>query len=527
MEFKGRILLIQSIAAIFIALCCVLITLFAINSVLTNDKFHESHNIATAIALNPDIAKATKNTNVAKLDELLRKKKYPLAVDFIVIAGKDGKRLFHTDPKKEGGYIQDKNFSAVLNGQVITKVRQGLSGLTINTRMPIYYNNTIVGVASVGFLQQHVDNLIYLYLFQAALVIIILLLLMLYGSNWFSNYIQKKLSGMSPSQIAQAYQLRKGILNSVAEGVIAVDIHGITMVINHQATKILGIEKAKEELFGKPITQYCYPSEFFSPKLGEETIAETTININGETLLASRTIMEDADNIIGYVVSFRRRNATAILQLMANQIAKERDDLRAITHEYANNVAVVSGMLEMGLVDKAKAFIHKESHALQEDISQLTTNFHSLIAALILSKKRRAHELGFMLTIIDGSSLSLERSPLSPNEIAAILGNLLDNAYEAIAKTNRKGKIELFATDFGHEIIIEVSDNGIGIADERKNQIFIDGYTSKSDLNLPHGVGLALIENLTHKAHGQIIVEDNDQNGTIFSLFIPKTVESV
>ncbi|WP_025821274.1 PAS domain-containing protein [Shewanella marina] len=400
MKFKDRILLIQSIAAILIAVFCVLITFVAIDSVITNDKFHETRNIATAIAMNPEIEFATKESNRKLLDNILRKQQYHLELGFVVIAGKDGQRLFHTDPNKEGGFIQDHNFTDVANGKVITTIRRGLSGVTINTRMPIYYHNTIVGVVSVGFLQNHVQNLIHLYLFQASSIIILMLLVMIYCSKRFSNYIQQQLSGMSPTQISQAYQLRKGILNSVAEGVIAVDINGIIMVINKRAVEILGIEQPKESLFGQPISTYCYPSEFFTPELGD-VVNETTINLNGETLIASRTMMKDNDDIIGYVVSFRCRNAAAMLELMANQIAKERDNLRATTHEYANNVAVVSGMLEMGLFDKAIQFIHKESHALQEDISGITAHFHPLIAALIISKKHRAHELGFSIAIIE------------------------------------------------------------------------------------------------------------------------------
>lgn len=37
-----------------------------------------------------------------------------------------------------------------------------------------------------------------------------------------------------------------------------------------------------------------------------------------------------------------------------------------------------------------------------------------------------------------------------------------------------------------------------------------------------HGVGLALIHGLVTRAGGQIVVEDNEPNGTVIGLFIPK-----
>ncbi|MGF1794559.1 ATP-binding protein [Photobacterium swingsii] len=523
MEFKSRILMIQSIAAILIAIFCVLTSLSAIDKVLTNDKFHETRNFASAIAINPDVIQAIETSDRIRLDDVLRDNAI-FDVDILVVAGKSGERLYHNDAKQEGKFISDDNFKEVITGQAQTEIHRGLSGLSIKTRMPVYSHGEVIGMISVGFLETHVKSLVLHYLFQATVLTVLMLSVMLYGSRRFSNYIQDKLSGMSPEQIAQAYQLRKGILNSVAEGVIAVDTKGVILVINNRAIEMLGMEKSKSELFGAHISTCCYPSTFFVSHADE--MQETTINVNGETLLATRTAMMDSDIVIGYVASFRRRDTSTMLQLMVSQVAKERDDLRVITHEYANNMAVVSGMLEMGLYDKAQQFIHKENHVLQEDISKLTTLFHPVVAAIILGKKRRASELGYTLNIVDGSSLSLEGAPLSPDEIAAILGNLLDNAYEAVANTDRKGDIELFATDAGAELIIEVSDNGTGVAEEDKESIFRDGYTSKLDDNSPHGVGLALIASLTTKAAGQIVVEDNEPFGAVFSLFIPKEDKS-
>lgn len=521
MGFKGRIIVIQSLASVLIAIFCVFTTLGAIDSVLTNDRMHESRNLAVTLAVNPVVMEATKAKDVSALDEFFRHE-VEVKSDYVVITTETGTRLFHTDPTKEIGKVQGESFQRVMQGEVVTFFHDGLSGLGIKTRAPIYDNHKFVGMVSVGYLESNVQSLASRYLTQTIVLSIILLLVMLLFSKIFSNYVQKQLSGMSPTQIAQAFRLRIGILNSVAEGVLAVDTSGKIMVINKRAIKILGIEKPRESLFDSHVSEHCYPSDLFTPQ-AEEVINETTVNINGETLLASRTIMRDDEKIVGYVVSFRPRNTSAMLQLMVRQVAKERDALRVVTHEYANNMAVVSGMLEMQMHDQALKFIHKENNVLQQDVSKLTSHFHPMVAALILSKKHRSAELGYTLNIVEGSSLRLDNSPLSFDEVAAILGNLLDNAYEAIAKTHRKeGEIELFATDLGKEIVIEVSDNGIGISDDRKDKIFRDGFTSKEEDAAMHGVGLALIHGLVMRAKGQIVVEDNEPDGTVIGLFIPK-----
>ncbi|CAM3554524.1 Sensor histidine kinase DpiB [Vibrio aerogenes CECT 7868] len=520
MEFRGRIFLIQSVIAFIIALFFIVTTILAIEKVITNDKFHETRNLASFIANNPTIQKAVKNQDTQAFDQVLRGQKN-FDVDLIVIASTTGKRLFHTEEDNEGGFTHNPGFQKALHGETITEIQRGLTGLAIKSRVPVYAAGEVIGVVTVGFWESHVQIMVTHYIEQAIVATLVMLILMLYGSSIFSNYIQRQLSGMTPEQIARAYQLRKGILNSVAEGMIAVDPHGIIMIINRQAVDLLGIEWPNHKLFGTHISQTCYPYDFFMPQT-EEPLGETTINVNGETFLASRTMMKDEDKLIGYVISFRRRDTSAMLQLMARQAEKERDALRVVTHEYANNMAVVSGMLEMGFYQKAREFIHKENSGLQTEISRLANDFHPTLAALILGKKRKANELGYSLTIMDGSALSLKKILLTADEVAAVIGNLLDNAFEAISKTDRKGNIELFATDAGKELIIEVSDNGIGIADEDKDSIFVSGFTSKNINRSMHGVGLALIYSLTEKAQGEIVVEDNDPHGTVFSLFIPR-----
>ncbi|MDN3701767.1 ATP-binding protein [Vibrio artabrorum] len=521
MKFKIRILVIQSLVAVLIAIFCVFTTLGAIDSVLSNDRMHESRNLAMVLAVNSVVVQATKQKDTRALDSFFRHATH-IQSDYVVITTEDGTRLYHTDPAKEIGKVQGESFQRVMRGEVVTLYHTGLSGLGIKTRAPIYDNHEIVGMVSVGYLESHVHSLATQYLVQTIMLAVVLLLSMLLFSWMFSNYVQQQLSGMTPAQIARAFRLRIGILNSVAEGVIAVDTSGKIMVINKSAINILGIEKLRESLFDSHVSEHCYPSDLFIPQ-AEEEVSETTVNINGETLLASRTIMRDEQKIIGYVVSFRPRNTPAMLQLMVRQVAKERDAMRVVTHEYANNMAVVSGMLEMQMYEQALKFIHKENNVLQQDLSQITGHFHPMVAALILSKKHRSSELGYKLTIVEGSSLRLNNSPLTADEVATILGNLLDNAYEAIAKTHRKeGEIELFVTDVGKEIVIEVYDNGIGISDDKKDKIFRDRFTSKEEDAAMHGVGLALIHGLVTRAGGDIVVEDNEPNGTVIGLFVPK-----
>lgn len=110
MGFKGRIIIIQSLAAVLIAIFCVFTTLGAIDSVLTNDRMHESRNLAVTLAVNPVIMQATKSKDVVALDEFFRHE-VEVKSDYVVITTETGKRLFHTDPTKEIGSVKGRVFS--------------------------------------------------------------------------------------------------------------------------------------------------------------------------------------------------------------------------------------------------------------------------------------------------------------------------------------------------------------------------------------------------------------------------------
>ncbi|GAM70947.1 hypothetical protein JCM19236_1114 [Vibrio sp. JCM 19236] len=108
-------------------------TLGAIDSVLTNDRMHESRNLAVTLAVNPVIMQATKAKDVVALDEFFRHE-VEVKSDYVVITTETGKRLFHTDPTKEIGSVKGESFQRVMQGEVVTLFHDGLSGLGIKTR---------------------------------------------------------------------------------------------------------------------------------------------------------------------------------------------------------------------------------------------------------------------------------------------------------------------------------------------------------------------------------------------------------
>ena len=112
---------------------------------------------------------------------------------------------------------------------------------------------------------------------------------------------------------------------------------------------------------------------------------------------------------------------------------------------------------------------------------------------------------------------------LDSTEFSAIVGNFLDNAFDASLKNLNGNKIvELFLSDDGPEVIIEVTDNGCGVPEALRELIFERGVSTKTDNKDAQGIGLYLVVSYVNRCGGITTLEDNEPNGSLFSVFIPK-----
>ena len=98
------------------------------------------------------------------------------------------------------------------------------------------------------------------------------------------------------------------------------------------------------------------------------------------------------------------------------------------------------------------------------------------------------------------------------------VSNLIKNAVQAIG-TKPNGKIEVRLETTEKAFIIAVKDNGKGIRDEDKGQIFLPNFTTKSGGS---GVGLSLTYNIVQAAKGTITFESQVGKGTEFVIELPK-----
>lgn len=103
-----------------------------------------------------------------------------------------------------------------------------------------------------------------------------------------------------------------------------------------------------------------------------------------------------------------------------------------------------------------------------------------------------------------------------------IMTNLLQNSIDAIEGAEN-GEITISSTISHHYVILEISDNGIGIDDEEIARIF-EPYFSKKKRGT--GLGLALVKRLIESNNSHIRVTSKLNKGTNFELYIPQKERS-
>lgn len=169
-------------------------------------------------------------------------------------------------------------------------------------------------------------------------------------------------------------------------------------------------------------------------------------------------------------------------------------------------INLVENLLSVTRIEDNKMNLHLETELIDEVINEALSH---------ISRKKEQHQIKliakdeFILAKIDASL------------IIQVIINIIDNA---IKYTPSGSLITIETIKHNHFVEIKISDNGQGISDQDKEKLFEMFYTAKHDVidgRRGLGLGLALCKSIIIAHGGQIKVEDNLPQGTVFSFTLP------
>ncbi|MEH7094155.1 sensor histidine kinase [Neobacillus vireti] len=480
--------------------------------------------ISKTVSFMPTIIEGIESSNPTKtIQPLAEKIRKETGAEFVVVGNLDGTRYSHPlksmiGKKMKGG----DNDKAIKKGEYYVSKANGSLGPSIRGKSPILNKNgEVIGVVSVGFLLEDVNQQITKNIKKVLLVSIVALLISFFGSMLLGRDIRKDTLGLEPYEIAALYKEKNAVLHGVKEGILAINKDGFITMMNQPAKKLLHIKGSVRHIK----VEGLFPSEYLYEVLNAgNPVVDKELIWKDKTVIVNCTPLFDESGISGVVASFRDKTEIEQMVNTISEVKSYSEDLRAQTHEYTNKLYVLSGLLQLGEFEQAIAMIQAETQILEVQNTILFNQIKdSKVQAILLGKLGKASEKKIKFEIVAESYLDHLPTHMKLSNLIVILGNLIDNAFEAVTESNPP-IVKFFATDIGSDIIFEVSDNGRGISERDIPQLFKRGFTLKNG-DKPRGFGLSNAEEAVVEMNGMIEVQSNPDSGTIFTVYLPKQDE--
>lgn len=230
--------------------------------------------------------------------------------------------------------------------------------------------------------------------------------------------------------------------------------------------------------------------------------------------------------------------------LNAVEIATQSDLVRVLTHEIMNSMTPVTSLARtaadlMAQADKGDDATIADAHAAVDTLARRADGvMHFVQSYRQISRTPQVHrqvfvaasfaeELGRLFEAdwpADRIALSLSVEPATmmldadPDLLAQLLINLLRNGAEAAETVAAEPRIALrFEATRGGGATIIVDDNGPGIPEEKRGEVFLPFFTTKPKGT---GVGLSLARQIVLAHDGTIGIEESDQGGARFRIML-------
>lgn len=435
---------------------------------------------------------------------------------YVVIGNHEGIRYSHPRPERIGlPMVGGDNDQALIHGEAYVSRATGSLGEAIRGKTAVFDDEgNIIGVVSVGFMMESIEVDVARYLRSNWIPVLLAVILGVIGSLWIARHIKREIFGLEPHQIAQLFTEKNAVLQSIHEGVVAVNRDGRVTMINQTARRVLGLE-SEAEAVDRPVNEIIPNSRLAAVlSAGAGDFDQETV-INGRPYVVNRVPIIRRGEIEGAVATFRDQQEIMYLSRALNEASADVDSLRVQAHEFSNRLYTISGLLQLGKHEQALELIQTESQLTQDQVAYVMNHVSDpVVAGMLLSKMMLAVRKQIDLQMATDCSLQLALSPEGQDVVMRVLGNLIDNAFDAVESQTDARVVRLFFTDMGEQVVLEVEDNGPGVSPVLMKSILEKGFTTKAGEH--QGIGLAMVAELCERSGGQLYQEEGDLAGACF-----------
>ncbi len=353
------------------------------------------------------------------------------------------------------------------------------------------------------------------------------------GSWLLARRIKRQTLGLEPHEITGLAEHREALLYGIAEGVIALDPHDRITLVNDVARRLLDLP---EHAAGMSLRDLRVEGRLLDVLTGLRTAATDGLRDQGHAEVDSR-IERRVDNQVdahedvprddvvirrgrvlvmnrmrvtrdgrhlGTVTTLRDRTTLANLERELGSFRSTTQLLRAQTHEFANQLHTISGLIQLGDYDEVVRYVDAVTERRQSlDLLVNSRVRDPAVAALLMAKASLASERRVDLRVSEETSLDRLTAEDSA-DVATVVGNLVDNAMDAVSSGPPGQWVGVEIRQDAASVEISVSDSGPGVPPEVAQEVFAHGFTTKAATSGERGIGLALTRLVCQRRGGEV-----------------------
>ncbi len=457
--------------------------------------------VAQSVAAEPEVVDGVRSRDTSgALQTLAEGVRLRTGTDFVVVMSPERIRYSHPDPAQVGKQFLGHTEAALAGGTVLEDY-VGTLGPSRRAVVPVLDGPEVVGLVSVGVSKGDVDELMSAELVPLGVAGLVAGLLGGVGAALIARRVRRQTRGLSAGELQDMHDYHDAVLHSVTEGLVLVDTEGRVRLANDEALRLLGL---REDPSGTLVADLDLAEPLVRAMTDEEA-REDDLHVTDRRVLVLNKARAHRDGTdLGSVVTIRDRTDLEELTGELGQARSLSEALRSQAHESSNRLHTMVSLIELGHPDRAIDFATEELVRAQVLTDRVVAGVEDpTLSALLLGKSAEAHERGVDLVI--DPDLAWPAGTASARDVVTVVGNLVDNALDAVTGTAGERRVELTSRTTGDHLELVVSDTGPGIPDGLRARVLERGFSTKpSDGAGGRGLGLALVGHTVTRLGGTL-----------------------
>jgi PAS domain S-box-containing protein len=356
-------------------------------------------------------------------------------------------------------------------------------------------------------------------------------------------------------QLKEEQELLSVTFKSMADGVIVTDTSKRIILLNPVAANLIGLSGVG--VIGCLIDDVFQLVDEHTRKAVKNPVESvlTSMDTNAKTNHAVMVARNGAEHLVAITAAPIRNNdeSTTGIVVMLHDLAQEReidrmktDFISSISHELRTPLTSIKAytatiLHDTNMPEQTKqrflSIILDESDRLTSivnqllEISQLDNGPVKIVRQPVDIKDISTRAIIALKPLAQAKNIRLEAEiadtlPMfsgDKDKLQSVITNLVNNA---IKFTPPNGQVQLLVEPGDHELLIRVSDTGIGISSEDLPKLFGRFYRIRKagDQTPGTGLGLAIVKEIVVMHGGRVSVETERGHGTTFTVVLPLAV---